>query len=78
LFFLVGFAWPREAIPDVVLRAGAIFPSGFAIDGLVRVNQMGARLHEVGRDWGGLWCLVALYLMLAFLSARARLKPVHG
>jgi ABC-2 type transport system permease protein len=77
LFFLVGFAWPREATPSIVLAAGSIFPSEFAIDGLVRVNQMGAHLREVGRDWAGLWCLVLGYLLLAVLSARARRRRAY-
>ena len=57
LFFLVGFAWPREAIPGSVLAAGSIFPSEFAIDGLVRLNQTGAGLHEVAPRLG--WTLVS-------------------
>jgi len=77
LLFLVGFAWPREAIPEAVLAAGSIFPSEFAIDGLVRLNQTGAGLHEVGRDWGGLWCLAGLYLLLAVVSARFQRRSVH-
>ena len=28
-FFLTGFAWPREAIPEPVLAVGYIFPVGF-------------------------------------------------
>jgi ABC-2 type transport system permease protein len=67
--FVVGFAWPREAIPDAVLAASRIFPSDFAIDGLVRVNQMGADLHEVWHDWRGLWLMVLVYFILAWLSA---------
>jgi len=78
LFFLVGYAWPREAIPEPVLAAASIFPSEFAIDGLVRLNQMGADLHEVRRDWGALWCLTGVYFVLAVLSARARQKTVQG
>jgi ABC-2 type transport system permease protein len=67
--FVVGFAWPREAIPDAVLKASRIFPSDFAIDGLLRVNQMGADLHEVWHDWRGLWLMALAYLILAWLSA---------
>jgi ABC-2 type transport system permease protein len=67
--FVVGFAWPREAIPDVVIGASHIFPSDFAIDGLLRVNQMGADLHEVWHDWRGLWLMALVYFMLAWLSA---------
>ncbi|HSY09066.1 MAG TPA: ABC transporter permease, partial [Steroidobacteraceae bacterium] len=54
-FFLTGFAWPREAIPKSVQAVGYIFPSDFAIDGLVRIDQLGASLWEVVRDWRGLW-----------------------
>src|SRR5262249_39622688 len=49
--FLAGFSWPREAIPKPVLAAGTIFPSDLAIDGLVRIDQLGASLWEVAHDW---------------------------
>ncbi|MGJ4939393.1 ABC transporter permease [Bradyrhizobium sp. HKCCYLS1011] len=68
--FVVGFAWPREAIPAPVLTASRIFPSDFAIDGLLRVNQMGADLNEVWPDWRGLWLMTLVYFILAWLSAR--------
>jgi ABC-2 type transport system permease protein len=61
-----------------VLAAGSIFPSEFAIDGLVRLNQTGAGLHELGRDWGGLWCLTGVYFVLAVLSARFQGRSAHG
>jgi ABC-2 type transport system permease protein len=78
LLFLVGFAWPREAMPESVLAAASIFPSEFAIDGLVRLNQTGAGLHELGRQWGGLWCLTAVYFVLAVVSARLQRRSMHG
>ena len=68
-FFLTGFAWPREAIPGPVRAAGRIFPSELAIDGLVRVDQLGATLREVAHDWRGLWLLAIVYFGLAVLSA---------
>ena len=52
--------------------AGSILPSEFAIDGLVSINQTGAGLRELHRDWGGLWSLTGVYLVLAILSARFR------
>jgi ABC-2 type transport system permease protein len=70
-FFTVGFAWPREAIPDAAIALGRIFPADFAIDGLVRVNQLGASIWEVAHDWLGLWCLALAYFMLAVISAFA-------
>jgi ABC-2 type transport system permease protein len=67
-FFLTGFAWPREGIPQPVQAVGTIFPSDFAIDGIVRINQLGASLREVARDWRGLWILALAYFVLAVMS----------
>jgi ABC-2 type transport system permease protein len=78
-FFLAGFSWPREAIPGPVLAAGRIFPADMAIDGLVRVDQLGASLWEVARDWRGLWCLAIGYGALAVLSAAlVRRRKAYG
>jgi ABC-2 type transport system permease protein len=68
-FFLTGFSWPREAIPGPVLAAGYIFPSDLAIDGIVRIGQLGASLWEVAHDWRGLWVLAFGYFVLAAISA---------
>jgi len=68
---MAGFAWPREAIPDVALAFGRIFPADTAIDGLVRINQLGAGIWEVAHDWLGLWCLSLVYFTLAVISALA-------
>ena len=78
-FFLTGFAWPREAIPKSVQAVGYIFPSDFAIDGLVRIDQLGASLWEVVRDWRGLWALAVIYFALAVISAfLVKRSRVHG
>ena len=78
-FFLAGFSWPREAIPKPVLVAGYIFPSDFAIDGIVRIGQLGASLWEVAHDWLGIWCLAIIYFTLAVISAAlVKRRPVHG
>ena len=68
-FFLTGFAWPREAIPHAALVAGQVFPADFAINGIVRINQLGASLAEVTQDWHGLWFLAVVYFALAVVSA---------
>jgi ABC-2 type transport system permease protein len=70
-FFMAGFAWPREAIPDAAIAFGRIFPADSAIDGLVRINQLGASIWEVAHDWFGLWCLALAYFALAVISAFA-------
>ena len=68
LFFLVGVSWPVEAIPPALRAVSRIFPSTSAIDGLVRINQMGASLADVFDDWARLWALVVLYGALASLA----------
>jgi ABC-2 type transport system permease protein len=70
-FFTAGFAWPREAIPDTALALGRLFPADTAIDGLVRINQLGAGIWEVAHDWLFLWCLALGYFALAVISAFA-------
>jgi len=67
--YLTGFAWPQEAIPQTVQAVGYIFPSNFAIDGLVRIDQLGASIWDVVHDWQGLWCLTIIYFALAVFSA---------
>jgi ABC-2 type transport system permease protein len=71
-FFLVGVSWPREMIPPILDYMRRVFPSESAIDGLVRIDQMGASLSEVRADWLYLWLLVAAYFALALLAMRRR------
>jgi ABC-2 type transport system permease protein len=58
---------------------GYIFPSNFAIDGIVRIDQLGASLWEVARDWRGLWYLAVIYFALAVLSVfLTKRRRAHG
>jgi ABC-2 type transport system permease protein len=78
-FFLTGFAWPSEAIPKPVQAAGYVFPADFAIDGIVRINQLGASPWEVANAWRGLWLLAIVYFALAVMSARLiRRRQANG
>ena len=78
-FFTTGFAWPREALPPAANALGRVFPADFAIDGLVRTNQLGAGIWEVSRDWMGIWCLALIYFVLAVISAFAvKRRRAHG
>ena len=71
-FFLVGVSWPREMIPPLLDHLRRVFPSESAIDGLVRIGQMGARLSEVTADWLYLWLLAAVYFGIAVFASRRR------
>jgi len=70
LFFLVGVAWPVEAIPPLLHAVSFVFPSTSAIDGLVRINQMDATLADASADWVRLWILTALYLAMAIAARK--------
>ena len=71
-FFLVGVSWPAEALPGFLRQARELLPSVNAIDGLVRVNQMGASFAEVRPDWLRLWGLVLLYFAVSAAVAHLR------
>ena len=74
-----GFRLAARGDPRVGASAGLLFPSDFAIDGLVRINQLGASIWEVVRDWRGLWCLAIAYFTLAVMSAfLVKRRQVHG
>jgi ABC-2 type transport system permease protein len=73
-FFLVGVSWPREMIPPMLDQLRRIFPSESAIDGLVRIGQMGTSLAEVRADWLYLWLLAAIYFGLAVVVAHWRIS----
>lgn len=64
-FFLAGFAWPNEAIPEAVRIVAVFMPSTSAIDGIVRVSQMGALLSDVRTQVLTLWGLAFLYGAIA-------------
>jgi ABC-2 type transport system permease protein len=71
-FFQVGVSWPAEALPGLIRQARELWPSVNAIDGFVRINQMGASLAEVRPDWLRLWGLTLLYFCAAVAIAHAR------
>jgi len=74
IFFLVGVAWPIEAIPPFMRAVSFIFPSTSAIDALVRINQMDARVTDVFSDWVRLWILAGIYLVLAAAATRLSIQ----
>ena len=74
ILFLAGFAWPAEAMPAGLRFLGLLVPSTAGIEGLLKLNQMGANLYDVAFYWGVLWGLAGIYFILAFFSAR-RMHP---
>lgn len=76
-FFLVGVSWPVEALPGLLRAARQLLPSVDAIDGIVRINQMGATMADVRPEWFGLWALTLLYFVLAATVGRLRVTPAR-
>ena len=69
-------ARPAEALPGFLHQARDLLPSVNAIDGFVRVNQMGASLAEVRPDWLRLWVLTVLYFAIAAALSQLRAARV--
>lgn len=75
--FLVGFAWPADAIPLWLRQLSLLLPSTTGVAGFLRLNQMGASLREVRFEWLWLWFLCALYFALAWLALHRRTPFRH-
>ncbi|MGE3872465.1 MAG: ABC transporter permease [Parvibaculaceae bacterium] len=67
-FFLAGFAWPAEAIPEPIRLLALLVPSTSAIDGFVRLSQLGATLSDVQSQFFVLWGLAFAYAGAAALN----------
>jgi ABC-2 type transport system permease protein len=74
--FLVGVSWPVEAIPPVMRAIGHIFPSETGIDGIVRINQMGASLAEVRHDALPVLALAVAYFLLTLWGSSREARRV--
>ncbi len=75
--FLSGFSWPREAFPFWLSLISWLVPTTAAIDGLLRINQLGAGLKHVTGAWLILWGLVLLYFPFACWGER-RIRDRKG
>ena len=67
MIFLPGFVWPKEAMSWWLIAFSKFIPATPAIDGLIRVNQMGANFSHVKVDIINLDLLCLLYFVLACL-----------
>ena len=69
LFMIAGFSWPSEAIPPVIRIVSYLVPSTSAIDGFVKLSQLGAPLSAVNPEFLTLWALAFFYNFVALLQA---------
>jgi ABC-2 type transport system permease protein len=75
LFMVAGFSWPSEAIPPVIRLLSHLMPSTSAIDGFVKLSQLGAPLSAVNSEFFTLWALAFFYNLVALLQAAREAKP---
>ncbi len=71
-FFMAGFAWPRDVMPDVFRLVTKLVPSSTGVDATVRVNQMGASLSDIQTQLTILWGLSIAYALLAVIAIHHR------
>ena len=65
LLFMSGVSWPQNNIPAFWQGVACLFPSTFGIRGFVRMNSMGATLHDVATEYHALWLQAVVYFVLA-------------
>ncbi len=67
LLFISGISWPSCSVPAFWKVVSWFFPSTFGINGLVKINSMGAVLSDVRPELIGLWIQVVVYGVTAWL-----------
>ncbi|MFA0085625.1 ABC transporter permease [Vibrio sp. 10N.261.51.F12] len=68
LVFSAGFIWPSEMLPAPIRWVAAMFPTQPAINGFLKLNQMGASWSQISGHWTQLWLQVLAWGGLAYWS----------
>jgi len=66
LVFSAGFVWPLEAVPQFLVILSNLVPSTPAINGFLKLNQMGAEFSTVLPQYTILWLQVLVYGVLGY------------
>lgn len=70
LLFISGVSWPGAAVPRFWQAISYLFPSTLGINGFLKINNMGAPLADVSREWYILWAQAACYFVTSCLIYR--------
>ena len=73
LLFISGISWPGASIPKFWEIFSWLFPSTFGINGYVRINTMGATLHDVLPIIRGLWIQAVVYFITTCIVYRRQI-----
>jgi ABC-2 type transport system permease protein len=76
LFMVAGFSWPSEAVPPAIKLLSYVVPSTSAIDGFVKLSQLGAPLSAVSPEFLTLWALAIFYNLVALLLTSRGPAPI--
>jgi ABC-2 type transport system permease protein len=74
LFMVAGFSWPSEAIPPLIRQISLLVPSTSAIDGFVKLSQLGAPLSAANSELLTLCALAVFYNLIALLQMARKTK----
>jgi ABC-2 type transport system permease protein len=74
LVFSAGFVWPKEAINDVIIYLSMLVPSTPAIDGFLKLNQMGANFSLIMDDFTILLVQIVIYTFLGYYFINKKRK----
>ncbi|TKB09898.1 ABC transporter permease [Desulforhopalus sp. IMCC35007] len=67
MVFASGFVWPTSAVPGGITQIIQLIPVIPAINGFLRLNQMGAAFGDILSLWNQLWLCAGLYGSLCCL-----------
>lgn len=76
LVFSAGFIWPIEAIPAPIVWLSELFPSTPAIQGFLRLNQMGGGWQSVSGEYLQLWLQCIGWTLLSYIGYRKSISKV--
>ncbi len=74
LVFSAGFVWPLEELPQWIVILSNLIPSTPAINGFLKLNQMGADFEMVLPQYQLLWIQAVVYAILGYCAMRLRSK----
>jgi ABC-2 type transport system permease protein len=77
LFMVAGFSWPSEAIPPFIRAISLFVPSTSAINGFVKLSQLGAPLAAANSEFLTLWALALFYNLIALAQMVRKTRPIN-
>ena len=74
LVFSAGFVWPLESLPEILKIVSNFVPSTPAINGFLKLNQMGAEFSMITTQYTILWLQVVFYMFLGYYIINKKRK----